>query len=77
MYRAALALRKQHGLGLGTLEWLESAASVLGFHTDGIRVYANAGTTPVPLPAGTVLLTSGPLTGSELPADTTVWLAAE
>ena len=34
----------------------------------------NAGSTPVPLPAGEVLIASGPLDGNRLPPDTAVWL---
>jgi alpha-glucosidase len=34
----------------------------------------NAGAEPAPLPAGEVLLSSGPLAGSTLPGNTAVWL---
>ena len=34
----------------------------------------NFGDAPVDLPAGEVLVSSGPLDGGQLPANTTVWL---
>jgi len=37
-------------------------------------VIANTGATPVALPAGRVVLASGPLGAERLPGDTTVWL---
>jgi alpha-glucosidase len=37
-------------------------------------VLLNCGEAPAPLPAGEVLLASGPVTGGQLPADTSVWL---
>jgi alpha-glucosidase len=37
-------------------------------------VVANTGQVPVELPLGTLLASSGPVTGGSLPADTTVWL---
>jgi alpha-glucosidase len=37
-------------------------------------VIANTGSTPIALPSGIVIASSGPVAGGELPADTTVWL---
>ncbi len=75
LYRHALALRRAHELGTGDLEWLETGAeSVLGLRNGDVLVYANTGDTAVALPAGEVLLSSGPLGDDQLPADTTVWL---
>ena len=80
VYRQALRLRREHGLGLGSLEWVEGAfgRDVLTFVNDGVLVLANTGTTPVALPQGAkVLLGSGELAGSAdqvlVPADVTVW----
>ena len=75
LYRAALALRRQHGLGLGTLHWLGDADEpVLSFRNGPVTVVANAGPDAVRLPEGEVLLASGPLHPGQLPGDTTVWL---
>jgi len=77
MYKLALRLRRDHDLGFGTLEWLHDfSADVVAFRSNGITVIANAGATPVALPAGEVLLASEAFEGSELPADVTVWLRA-
>ncbi|MGU3410164.1 alpha-amylase family glycosyl hydrolase [Microbacterium sp. M1A1_1b] len=79
MYRAALAARRRLQQG-ESLTWLETPPSVVGFaRHDGWRSYTNFGDAPVPMPAGSVLLASGPLgdgaDGGELPGATTVWLA--
>ncbi|MDO9395604.1 MAG: glycoside hydrolase family 13 protein [Herbiconiux sp.] len=78
LYKRALALRSQHHLGTGTLEWLDGyGRDVIAFVNNGVTVIANVGTTPVELPAelpGEVLLTSEPLSEAALPADTAVWL---
>jgi len=77
MYTQALALRRAHELGTGELEWLDTGAdTVLGLRNGDVLVYANTGDSAVTLPAGEVLLFSGPLGDGELPADTTVWLRA-
>ena len=79
LYRTLLATRRSLDLGAGSLEWLEGYADdVLAFRVrsgDAVTtVIANTGSTPVRLPKGTVLVASEPFTGSELPADTAVWL---
>ncbi|QTX03653.1 glycoside hydrolase family 13 protein [Agromyces archimandritae] len=75
MYRAALRLRREHGLAAGALEWADAPEGVLDFRNGSVRVVTNAGTAPVELPAGELLLASAPLDGT-LPPDTTVWLRA-
>jgi alpha-glucosidase len=84
LYKLALRLRREHGLGLGTVEWLSGFGDdVVAFRNGDVTVVANAGTASVALAEGELLLASGPLTaapaGSEdtsrtLPGDTTVWL---
>jgi len=81
LYRTALRLRRKLLAG-EELTWEpDPAPGVLAFaRTDGWRCVANLSDTPVPLPAGEVLLSSAPPapdgsgTGT-LPPDTTVWLA--
>jgi alpha-glucosidase len=78
LYRAALALRAEHGLGLGGIEWIENLGpDVVAFRNGAITVVANVGATGVELPAGTVILASEPLEGTQLPGDTTVWMRAD
>lgn len=74
LYKAALMLRSQRGLGLGTLEWLSGyPADVLAFTSGDVTVIANLGAASIPLPSGNMLLSSEPVS-AELPGDTTVWL---
>ncbi len=75
LYRSALGLRRDHRLGQGTLEWLDTPQEVIGYRNSAVTVIANIGDRPIPLPAGELLLTSDELTDSLLPPDTTVWLA--
>lgn len=75
LYRRALELR--HGLQTDEqLEWIESTApSVVAFERpNGWAVVTNFGAEPAALPAGEVLLSSGPLAGDALPGETTVWM---
>jgi alpha-glucosidase len=75
LYKLALRLRREHGLGLGTVEWLDGfGEDVVAYRNGDVTVIANTGTTPVELPAGDLLLASETVVGSTLPGDTTVWL---
>ncbi|TFC29445.1 alpha-amylase [Cryobacterium sp. TMT2-18-3] len=77
MYTLALGLRREHALGLGSVEWLDGHADeIVALRNGAVTVVANTGATSVPLPAGELLLASGPLPGNTLPGDTTVWLRA-
>ena len=73
LYRRLLRLRKELGLGAGTLTWLEAPEGVLMFNNAGVQVIVNVSGSPVPVPAGReVLVASHPVEG-EIPADTTAW----
>ncbi|MEV0153305.1 glycoside hydrolase family 13 protein [Micromonospora sp. NPDC050686] len=75
LYRTALRLRREHGLGRGTLRWLSSGDEVLTFANDGVTVLTNFGSAPVPAPAGELLASSAPLDpDGRVPTDVTVWL---
>jgi alpha-glucosidase len=89
-YRRALRLRRElPALGAGDggpVRWLDLGRDVVAFERDpGFACVVNVGTRPVTLPAGEVLLASGPLAssphrsdghgGSVLPGDTAVWIA--
>ncbi|MEO5874680.1 MAG: alpha-amylase family glycosyl hydrolase [Streptosporangiaceae bacterium] len=73
LYRAALALRPE--LGVGSFSWLDLGPTVLAFARGADFVFvANLGPDPVPVPSHReVLLASAELTES-IPADTAVWL---
>ncbi len=71
LYRAALRLRREYGLGSGALTWEDSDG--LAFTNGALLVVTNFGPEPIAAPPD-VLLASGPLTGDgQLPGDTTVW----
>ncbi|WP_241972737.1 alpha-amylase family glycosyl hydrolase [Cryobacterium cryoconiti] len=78
LYTSALRLRREHALGLGSVEWLDGHADeIVAFTNGAVTVVANTGSASVPLPTGELLLASGPLPGNTLPGDTTVWLRAQ
>jgi alpha-glucosidase len=87
-YRAALRLRRllpAEGIVMATSD----PAGVLSYTRGDVRVMLNTGTVPVPLPAGEVLIASGPISqsglsqsglsqsGLSLPPDTAVWLRGD
>lgn len=74
-YRKALKLRRELQTS-EELEWLETGhANVLHFRRHGgWQSVTNFGDDAVELPAGEVLISSGPLDGKLLPGNTTVWL---
>jgi len=73
MYRTALALRASHGLGDGSVAWLELGEGIIAFDNGDVRVVANITGAPVAI-EGEVLAASGPVT-NVVPQDTTVWLS--
>ena len=77
-YKAALVERRTHGLASNELAWLtQPEPDVLAFRSGALTVIANTGTASVALPAGRVVLSSGPVGADVLPGDTTVWLIAD
>ena len=75
LYRDALRWRRQLQAA-EQMEWRPgTSGQVLHFaRPGGWRCVTNFGPRPAPLPDGTVILTSVPVDGSQLPADTTAWL---
>ena len=75
LYRKALAIRKQEsGLGDGPMEWVELGSEILAFKRPGnFLCIVNFGA-PTKLPAGEIIIASGPVDGDLLPADTALWL---
>jgi len=55
------------------VEMVDLGSDILAFRRGPLTVVLNCGTSPVALPAGEVLISSGPVNGT-LPADTAVWL---
>ncbi len=78
LYRQVLALRREHAMGRGALEWDEelTGGDVLAFRTRGVLVVLNLSARPVPAPAGSrVLLASADLVDGAVPTDTAAWFA--
>ena len=71
LYRAALAARR--GLPAATSVSVHVDGDVLLVERGDVTIALNCGTSDAPLPAGDVLLASGPC-GDALPADTAVWV---
>jgi alpha-glucosidase len=77
LYRHAIELRKSHAAFEGTeLEWYGAPEGCFAYRRKGggLVCVLNASETAVPLPAGEILLTSGPLADGKLPPDTAAWL---
>ena len=75
LYRSALALRAEHGLGAGSIEWLDGyGPDVLAMRNGAVTVIVNFGDVAVELPLDEILLASEKIVGGALPADTAVWL---
>jgi len=78
LYKHALKLRRELGLGNGSFEWLPDFVSdqVLGFKNGNHLVIHNFGHHPIDLPAGHIVASSlhGMTDGHQLVANQTVWL---
>ncbi len=78
LYRNALALRRKHALGQGSLAWAEDycTGSSLAYLNGDTLVILNLGSGPLELPAGDVLLrTSGAIGTDPLGSGEAIWLA--
>ncbi|WP_253769541.1 glycoside hydrolase family 13 protein [Goodfellowiella coeruleoviolacea] len=77
LYRQALEIRKSSPGFTGTeLEWYGAPPGCFAFRRKGggLICALNTSAVSVPLPAGAVVLSSGPMDGDLLPPDTAVWL---
>jgi alpha-glucosidase len=74
LYRHALELRRSLQTA-EQLEWHQATGDVLHFaRPGGWHSITNFGSEPVPLPAGSVVLSSAALDDDTLPGDSTAWL---
>jgi alpha-glucosidase len=76
LYKAALSLRKQLGLGEGSFGWLDGhqGPNSLGYENSRVRVIYNFGAEPIDLSAYQVLIASEPLTGNQLATNQCAWV---
>ncbi len=80
LYREALSLRREReDMRTGALTWLDAGPDAIAFRRGAtFASITNLGERNVALPGNaSVLLASGPLDGTELPPDCTVWLDVE
>ncbi|MQY06363.1 glycoside hydrolase family 13 protein [Actinomadura macrotermitis] len=76
-YRQALRERRALLPSLpDSLEWLEATPTLLVFRRGPLVCALNFGENPARLPAGEVVLTSGPLYGELLPGNSAAWLTS-
>jgi alpha-glucosidase len=77
LYRTAIRLRRLWSPAGASVEWLPTGPEVLSFtRPGGFTFLANLSDQPVPVPAGDLLLASGPLPDGRVPPDTAVWIRA-
>ena len=76
LYKAALGLRKQLGLGEGSFTWLAGhlGPETLGYENSGVQVIYNFGAQPIDLSSFEVLISSEPLSGKQLVTNQCVWV---
>ena len=75
LFRRAIELRRGRTVLGRSVRWLPTAPDLLAFQCeDGLVCLLNAGSTTVDLPAGQVVLASGPLPGGRMPPATAAWL---
>jgi alpha-glucosidase len=76
LYKTALGLRKQFGLGEGSFSWLANhkGPETLGYENSGVKVLYNFGVQPVDLSSFEILLSSQPLSGKQLATNQCAWI---
>jgi alpha-glucosidase len=76
LYKAALGLRKQLGLGEGSFGWLVEhlGPDALGYENSGVKIIYNFGEQPIDLSSFEVLISSEPLSGKQLETNQCVWV---
>ena len=76
LYKTALGLRKQLGLGEGSFGWLVEhlGPGTLGYENSGVQVIYNFGVQAVDLSAFEILIASEPLSGNQLATNQCAWV---
>ena len=76
-FQQALEIRRSRIEFSGdSVDWLDAPQGTLAFArgADGLRCVLNAGTNPIPLPDGELILTSAPLVDGELAPNAAAWI---
>jgi alpha-glucosidase len=77
LYRAAIRLRHERGLGRAALSWNAGPETVLDADLGDVRMVVNTGSSPVALPEDAIVLLEsapGAVAGGRLAGDAAVWL---
>lgn len=75
LFRRAIGLRHARRNSAGAVEFVDSPPDVVTFRgDDGVACVLNAGTTPVALPDGELLIASATLVDGKLPPDAAAWV---
>jgi alpha-glucosidase len=76
LYKAALGLRKQLGLGEGSFGWLVEhlGPDALGYENSGVKIIYNFGVQPIDLSSFEILISSEPLSGKQLETNQCAWI---
>lgn len=76
LYRTALRLRRELGLGVGDLHWVDAGPQAVAFAREhGVECWVNLGEQPLELPASAeLLLASSELVNGQLASDAAAWL---
>ncbi|HEY3528213.1 MAG TPA: glycoside hydrolase family 13 protein [Nocardioides sp.] len=74
-YRSALRARRTFAGAGDDVEIVEGRSTVLHLRRGELTILCNCGSRPARMPAGEVVIASGPLHEGLLPPDTAVWLA--
>lgn len=74
LYKTLLRLRRERGLGAGTLVWEDLGHDAVAFRRGDLHVAANLGDAPIELPAGaSIVVRSKASAGAVLPPNSAVW----
>lgn len=76
LYRMALRIRRERLVADEQLEWIDHGPDVIAFQRgSGVRCFVNLSGSPIPMPTGQLLLTSGSANDlATLTPDTAVWI---
>jgi alpha-glucosidase len=76
MYKHALRVRKELGLGHGSFDWVPEFTNetTLGYRNGNVLVIHNFANTPIEIPDGEVIVSSKNGVSVSVEPDQTVWL---
>ena len=76
LYQAAIAARREHLVGDQSFEAVDMGPDVVAYRRGDVLVAVNMGEAGIPIPEGTVLLSSLPELTTEIPPDAAIWISS-